>query len=229
MRTLAVGDIHGCSTLLDDLLAAVRPTADDLLVFLGDYVDRGPDGRGVIDRLLALRRTHRVVCLRGNHELMMLRARHDRSEARMWLSVGGTQTLGSYGRSPGRTGTLADVPAEHWEFMERTCVDYYETDTHVFAHAGVDPSLPLGEQDEMWLFWEFLDRTRPPARHVSGKTVVCGHSSQRSGEILDLGTTVCIDTFAYGGGWLTCLEPMTGLYWQVNLMGKVRTGVVIGH
>ena len=62
MRTLAVGDVHGCSTALDALLAAVNPTPDDLLVFLGDYVDRGPDSRGVIDRVLALRRTHRLGC-----------------------------------------------------------------------------------------------------------------------------------------------------------------------
>src|SRR5256885_14038851 len=89
MRTLAIGDVHGASAALDALLALVRPTPDDFLVFLGDYVDRGPDTRGVLDRLIALGKSHRCVFLRGNHELMMTRARHDRSALRLWLAVGG--------------------------------------------------------------------------------------------------------------------------------------------
>jgi serine/threonine protein phosphatase 1 len=225
MRTLAVGDVHGCSTALDAVLAAVRPAADDLLIFLGDYVDRGPDSRGVIDRLLALRQAHRVVALRGNHELMMWRARADRSEFRMWCSVGGAQTLASYGKFPGRAGGLADVPDAHWEFLERTCMDYYETDTHIFAHAGVDPGAPLAEQSELWLFWEFLNPEAPIA-HESGKTLVCGHTSQRSGEVLDLGTTICIDTNIYADGWLTCLDVTGRRYWQAKQTGEVRTGVL---
>src|SRR5437868_5510570 len=115
MRTLAIGDLHGCALHLDRLLAAVQPTAEDTLIFLGDYVDRGPDSRGVIERVLQLKQTHECLFLKGNHELMMLRARTDSSEMRIWLQVGGAQTLGSYGPSPGRSGTLADVPNEHWE------------------------------------------------------------------------------------------------------------------
>jgi serine/threonine protein phosphatase 1 len=222
MRTLAVGDVHGCSTALDSLLAAVRPVADDFLIFLGDYVDRGPDSRGVIDRVLALRQTHRVVALRGNHELMMQRARADKSEFRMWCAVGGLHTLGSYGKLPGRAGTLADVPDAHWDFLEKGCVDYHETATHIFVHAGVDPGTPLNEQSELWLFWEFLKPDSPIA-HESGKTLICGHTSQRSGEVLDLGTTVCIDTNAHAGGWLTCLDVASGRYWQADLLGRVRT------
>jgi len=226
MRTFAFGDIHGCSAMLDDLLAAVQPTLDDTLIFLGDHVDRGPDTRGVIDRIIAIRKIYRTITLRGNHEIMMLRSRNDASELKMWTSVGGLQTLGSYGPSPGRTGTLNDVPTEHWQFLETDCVNYYETDTHIFVHAGVDPQLPLNEQTEMHLFWEFLNPAQP-IRHVSRKTVVVGHTSQKSGEILDLGTTICIDTNAYNGGWLTCLDVFSREYWQVNIMGKVRTGVLV--
>jgi len=226
MRTFAFGDIHGCSAMLDDLLAAVQPTPDDTLIFLGDHVDRGPDTRGVIDRIIAIRKIYRTITLRGNHEIMMLRSRNDASELKMWTSVGGLQTLGSYGPSPGRTGTLNDVPTEHWQFLETDCVNYYETDTHIFVHAGVDPQLPLNEQTEMHLFWEFLNPAQP-IRHVSRKTVVVGHTSQKSGEILDLGTTICIDTNAYNGGWLTCLDVFSREYWQVNIMGKVRTGVLV--
>src|SRR5688572_25228262 len=172
MRTLAIGDVHGTSAALDTLLAVVGPTPDDRLVFLGDYVDRGPDTRGVLDRLLALDRTHRCVFLRGNHELMMTRARHDRGELRMWLSVGGKPALASYGP----TATLADVPAEHWDFLDDRLVDYHETGTHVFVHANLFPDLPLDEQPESMLFWEFLTG---PICYESGKTVVCGHSSQK--------------------------------------------------
>jgi serine/threonine protein phosphatase 1 len=219
MRTLAIGDVHGHRAALDALLAAVRPAPDDLLVFLGDSVDRGPDTRGVLDRLLALKQTHRCVFLRGNHELMMARARHDRSEFRMWVAVGGAEALASY-------GTIADVPAEHWSFIESECRDFFETDTHIFVHANLAPGLPLDEQSELYLFWEFLSR---PINHISGKTVVCGHTSQRSGAPLDLGDTVCIDTAVHAGGWLTCLDVHDRRYWQADPSGRARDGQLAGR
>lgn len=221
MRTLAVGDIHGSSAALDALMAVVAPTPNDLLVFLGDYVDRGPDSKGVLDRLLALQQTHRVVCLRGNHELMMARARHDRSELRMWLSVGGAEALSSY--SGPRWANWADaVPPEHWRFLEEGLYDFFETETHLFVHANLNPGDPLDEQTEMMLFWEFLSA---PVRHVSGKVMVCGHSTQRSGVPKAWPTTVCIDTGAYHpGGWLTCLDVGSQKYWQANQRGDTRTG-----
>jgi serine/threonine protein phosphatase 1 len=225
MRTFAIGDIHGCSVMLDDLLAAIQPTSEDRLVFLGDYVDRGPDSRGVLDRLIALKTNPNIVCLRGNHELMMMRSRRDKSEYKMWYAVGGMQALASYGKAPGRMGTLEDVPENHWRFLESECVDFLETDTHVFVHAGVACDLLLADQDEGSLFWDFFDPDSPP-NHISGKTVICGHTSQKSGEILDRETAVCIDTFAYGGGWLTALDVDSRRYWQVNLIGKTRTGTL---
>jgi serine/threonine protein phosphatase 1 len=225
MRTLAFGDIHGATTCLDALLAAVKPTADDWLIFLGDYVDRGPDSRGVIDRLIELKRTHRVVCLRGNHELMFLRARTSSPDRKMWLGVGGVQCLASYATTPGKSATLADVPQAHWDFLESGCSDWLETETHIFAHAGVVPHLPMRDQTEIAVFWEFLT---VPIRHVSGKTVVVGHTSQKSGRVLDLGPTICIDTHAYGGGFLTCLHVETGHLWQADALGRVREGELRG-
>src|SRR5947209_8352154 len=109
MRTLAVGDIHGCLRALDALLAAVRLQPDDRLITLGDYTDRGPDSHGVIERLLELGDRCRLVCLRGNHDQMMLDARHDPMVLREWLQFGGRQTLQSYAPRGG-PGHLDEVP-----------------------------------------------------------------------------------------------------------------------
>ena len=94
-RIIAVGDIHGCSAALAALIEAVKPGPDDALVFLGDYIDRGPDSRGVLDQVLALRERCTVVPLLGNHEEMLLAALESGSELRYWLKFGGEETLNS--------------------------------------------------------------------------------------------------------------------------------------
>jgi serine/threonine protein phosphatase 1 len=222
MRVLAIGDIHGCLGALDDLLQWVAPTRTDLVVALGDYVDRGPDSRGVLDRLLQLRDQLNLVCLRGNHEEMMLDARNGgHAEKKMWLGVGGLQTLGSYGRFPGRSGTLEDIPESHWDFLERDLVNYYETDCNIFVHATVICELPMDEQPGYALFWEFLPETM---RHESRKLVICGHTSQKSGQPKVVPGAVCIDTRAYADGWLTCLDVHSGRYWQTDMTGRKREG-----
>ncbi|QJW97942.1 metallophosphoesterase family protein [Frigoriglobus tundricola] len=224
MRVLAIGDIHGCLGPLDDLLAWVRPEPDDVLITLGDYVDRGPDSRGVLNRLIDLKKTRPVTCLRGNHELMMLDAwRGGHSEKKMWLSVGGVQTLGSYGPAAGRTGTFEDVPADHWHFLQNELVDYHESDQFIFVHAGVLGGFEMHEQPDYALFWDFLGEAM---RHRSGKTVICGHTSQKTGQPKVVPGAVCIDTYAHGGGWLTCLDAISGRYWQVDALGRKRDGRV---
>jgi serine/threonine protein phosphatase 1 len=220
MRVLAIGDIHGCSQAFDALLDAIQPTPDDLLITLGDYVDRGPDSAGVVQRLLKLQRSHRLIALRGNHEIMMLEARKDAGRLREWLKCGGDQALASYSVL-GDEGKLVDVPNEHWEFLERDCLDWYETERHFFVHANAYAELPLGEQPEFMLFWEPL---HDPAPHESGKVMVCGHTPQKSGRPLHLGHAVCIDTWVYGDGWLTCLDVESGKIWQANQAGESRTG-----
>jgi serine/threonine protein phosphatase 1 len=221
MRTLAIGDVHGCSGALRALLNAVQLTDDDLIITLGDYVDRGPDSYGVIDQLLHLRRTGRLIALRGNHEEMMLRARESEERLHDWLDCGGKKTLASY--SPlGDAGKLVDVPDEHWDFLENVCTDWHETATHIFVHANVCPTLPMDEQLTLMLHWGVLDRSRSEP-HYSGKVMVCGHTQQRSGLPLNLGHAVCIDTWAYGEGWLTCLDVYSGRVWQANRAERVRT------
>ena len=215
MRVLAVGDIHGCATALDALLEVVGVQLGDTWVTLGDYVDRGPDSRGVIERLIALdaRDDVSLVPILGNHEQMMREARDDpRSD---WPEGYGKHTLASY-------GGLAAVPDAHWAFLDR-CVDSYETERCAFVHANAYPDCALADTPIYMLRWEFLDPDRATPLQ-SSKTLVCGHTRQTSGRPLDLGHTVCIDTNACGGGWLTCLEPDSGRIWQANQRGETRTG-----
>jgi serine/threonine protein phosphatase 1 len=221
MRVLAVGDVHGCSVALRALLDAVAPQPDDLIVMLGDYVDRGPDTRGVLDQMIALRGTGRLIPLRGNHEVMMLSARDaGYADGATWLSCGGRQTLTSYGAEMPTLAALDLVPADHWYFLEHDCRDWYETKTHFFVHASAYPNMPLDEQPTLMLHWEKLEDLGP---HENGKVMVCGHTRQPGGIPLNLGHAICLDTGAYSNGWLTCLDCGSGQYWQANQKGEVRT------
>jgi serine/threonine protein phosphatase 1 len=215
-RTLAIGDIHGCTRALDTLLAAVQPVPGDVVIALGDYVDRGPDSRGVIERLLHLAQTVPLIALRGNHDWMMTEARQNFDVYEDWLGFGGRETLASYGPKE----SLDDVPPLHWQFLDTTLVDYHETDSHFFVHALVHPELELRAQTQSFLHWHKLLHSHPP--HGSGKIMICGHTAQKSGEPLNLGHAVCIDTWVYGLGWLTCLEVETGKIWQANQQGALR-------
>jgi serine/threonine protein phosphatase 1 len=225
MRLLAIGDIHGTLHALDTLLGAVDLQSDDLLITLGDYVDRGPDTRGVLDRLIELNGTGQLIALRGNHDELMLHARLGLDQ-RMWLTYGGKNTLASYGIPSLGEEQLGKVPDSHWHFLESVCRDYYETDTHFFVHGNVFPDVPLAEQPTHVLYWEklFPFDSRP---HISGKIMVCGHTKQPEGQPLDLGHAICIDTGAYEArGWLTCLEVPTDRYWQANQEGQLRMGLL---
>jgi serine/threonine protein phosphatase 1 len=225
MRLLAIGDIHGCLTALDTLLELVEPAADDWLIALGDYVDRGPDSCGVLDRLVALAAGGRLIALRGNHEEMMLDSRRDATVHTLWLQYGGQSTLDSYAQH-GYDGTLAGVPAAHWNFLENQCVDWFESASHFFVHANVNPQRELAEQPITLLRWQKFGEPLP---HRSGKTMVCGHTHQESGFPRNVGHAVCIDTWVYGDGWLTCLDVSSGGFWQANQQGQTRTGRLADH
>lgn len=221
-RLIAIGDIHGCYTALEKLLNILALRECDQLVTLGDYVDRGPDSRKVLDRLIALFEAGRLLPLRGNHELMMMRARDSLHEEKFWRTYGGDDALESYSTEE-RQGRLSDVPDRHWRFLATDCRDWHETDEHIFVHASAHPALPMNQQVEDELFWQSLLDRGP---HVSGKTIICGHSVQQSGAPTNLGHTICIDTGAYGGGWLTALEVRTLSYFQANEFGESREDFV---
>jgi serine/threonine protein phosphatase 1 len=220
MRTLAIGDVHGCLTALQTLLRLAAPAQGDRVIALGDYVDRGPDSRGVLDCLTEMYDSSMLIPLFGNHDEMMLEAR-DGGDPRLWLSCGGRETLASYG-GDGIDAALARVPQRHWRFLERDCLNWFETDTHLFAHGNIDADLPMRDQDVWVLRWQKL---AGQIRHRSGKTFVCGHTRQLTRRPLVYERTVCIDTGAYDeGGWLTCLDVDGGRYWQANQRGEAREG-----
>jgi serine/threonine protein phosphatase 1 len=214
MRTIAIGDIHGCSQALAALLHAIAPRPQDVLVTLGDYVDRGPDSRGVIDQLIALGDRCRLKPLLGNHELMMLEALEDDESKDFWMECGGRETLESYG------GTCEGIPQQHLAFL-RGCRRFHESRGHIFLHANYFSDLPLSEQPDFMLFWEHISFL-VPGPHESGKRVIVGHTPQAGGEVLDLDHVVCIDTYCVGGGWLTALEVETGRIWQADREGVLR-------
>ena len=222
MRTLVIGDIHGCLRALTNVIDAAAPARGDRIVFLGDYVDRGPDSRGVLDYLIALTKRHNLITLAGNHEEMMLAAREEAGLLRAWTLSGGDVTLASYKVGVPFSVALAAVPDEHWRFVE-ACGDYHETASHIFVHGYVDPALPMSQQEPVMLRWQKFHDPKP---HVSGKTILCGHTAQRDGNPINKGFAICLDTCAYGGGWLTCMEVESGRLWQANQQGHLRTGVI---
>lgn len=214
-RTIAIGDIHGCSKALLRLISAIEPEPADRIVTLGDYVDRGPESRAVIDFLLEFRSTCELVPILGNHDEMLLEAVHGK-DPDGWLRCGGLETLRSYGTE----FDLEAIPGDHVEFLE-SCLDYLETETHIFTHANYHDSVLMSEQNDGRLRWESLSWSSP-GPHCSGKRVILGHSSQKSGKILDLGHLVCIDTYCYGGGWLTALDVDSNQVWQADREGRLR-------
>lgn len=204
MALIAIGDIHGCAETLDVLLDQLDPSTEDTLVFVGDYIDRGPDSKRVIDRLLELRTTHDCVFLRGNHERFMLDYIEEGS-LNLWSMNGGMATIRSYQRD----GASVEFPHEHVEFVRNTKI-YYETDDFFFVHGGLKPNLTIEENidrfDEDVFLWE---RDHLDASDVAWeKTVVCGHTPRPepiNRERLLMIDTGCVYNMHPGLGRLTAV------------------------
>ncbi len=203
-RLLAIGDIHGCRRPLQALLDQVKPTVDDTLVFLGDYIDRGPDSAGVITDLLELRaRLPHCVFLRGNHEQMLLDLLAG-ADGTTFLLNGGGRTIASY-----EARGAWPPPDEHVGFIEQLPL-WYETEAFIFTHAGLRPERSLAEQiadDLLWIRAEFLNSS-----HDWGKPVVFGHTPLPVP--LLTATRIGLDTGCVYGGKLTCCDLLTRHCWQ---------------
>lgn len=221
MRTLAISDIHGCLDALQTLWKALDPQPEDHIIFVGDYVDRGPDSKGVVDFIMEQEKHYKIDCLCGNHEEKFVLSRIDHTDHAHWVDVwGGQQTLDSYGPQG-----MDDVPEEHWAFFFRN-KPFVETDTHIFVHAYLEADVPVDQQLPYTLIHQKFNHPLYgyPKPHCSGKTMICGHTAQKSHEPLNLGHAVCIDTDVGRGGWITGLHVETSNYLQANIAGEVRSG-----
>jgi serine/threonine protein phosphatase 1 len=217
-RAYAVGDVHGCLAQLDQLLAQidsdlnVRPVGEAFLVFVGDLIDRGPDSRGVIERLRTYQRPGvRPIFLAGNHEEYLLRVLSgERGVLDNWLDYGGKECVESYGVVSDVLAAMPEdeaiallrrhIPAEHRRFIE-SFGDTFRFGDYLFVHAGIRPGLPLEQQRRADLRW-----IRDPFLHDQGDhgfVVVHGHTIVD--EVQEMSNRIGIDTGAYRTGILTAL------------------------
>ncbi len=225
MRELAIGDIHGCARSFETLLELVQPAPTDTIILLGDFIDRGPDSCRVMDMILDLNQRCTVVAVTGNHEIMLRQAATDREVKADWWRHGGQETMRSYVKE-GYAAEISAIPDRHWQFLVEQTLDYWETDERIYVHASVDPKLDLDEQPESLLFWQpFTD----PMVHKSGKQIICGHTAQKSGMPAVFERGICIDTYAHGGGWLTCLDAAKQTVLQTNERGEHRILPSLDH
>jgi serine/threonine protein phosphatase 1 len=217
-RLFAIGDIHGCVDELSRLLDAIPATSGDTVVFVGDYIDRGPSSRRVIELLLdwRTRTPAQVVFLKGNHEDMALGFLGRGGQwGEAWLRNGGIASLRSYDADPHgpREEAIARIPETHVAFME-SLEPHFQWGPYLVVHAGVRPGVALAEQRHEDLFWireEFLDHP-----HDLGSTVVFGHTPFRR-VVVEIPYKIGIDTGCVYGGALTCLSLPDGWVYQVRL------------
>lgn len=219
MATFAIGDIHGCLTALKAIFNENWIQEGDLVIFLGDYIDRGEDSKGVIDWLIENRSYYHFEFIKGNHEIMMRDAKDKPEIVKFWLQHGGSETLNSYNVGD-ELEWINKIPESHWAFL-KACKPYFKLGNTVFVHAGLEKGKNLENQDEKHLFWK---KYNEPIEYEEGVRVICGHTSQKDGKIADFGHTVCIDTYCYGGQWLTCLNVGDNSYLKSNNQGEVEYG-----
>lgn len=213
-RIYAIGDVHGRADMLDELLYDIEKDAGSLdaaqLIFLGDYVDRGDDSRGVIERLIKLQSEHDdAVFLKGNHEELLLDFLEEPEDLGHWLDWGGEETLESYGISTvGQPKpTLAEqwfalAPKSHFEFLNSLKIHHIEGD-FLFVHAGLRPGAPLDDQTEADMLWIRKRFHNASADERPDYVVVHGHTP--TNKPVDAGWRIGVDTGAVYGGLLTAV------------------------
>lgn len=221
-RLFVVGDVHGYIKPLAALFDEIKPARQDTVVMLGDYIDRGPDSKKTLQFLKKQAKKCNLITLRGNHEDILLHILEDELYAMAntedWLSWGGAETLASF-----NVKWPYQLPGWVYNFLKQ-CPLYYETENNIFVHANFDPETPLSDQDPDMLCWQRVFSTFDYPRHYSGKMGYVGHTAQKSGQILEKEGFWCIDTYLYGGRYLTALDVESGKIWQVNQEGVFKKG-----
>jgi serine/threonine protein phosphatase 1 len=200
-KIFAIGDIHGCAHKLYALMEKIPiDYANDTLIFIGDYIDRGPQSVEVVTYLVDLKSRHPdTVFLKGNHEDMLQKYLQG-TDRLTYLYNGGQHTLESY-LNQSNNSESTPIPADHLEFFD-SLVLYYETQDYIFVHAGLRENVPLEKQDPEDLLWIREDFIY--SKSTFGKWVIFGHSP--FSEPLVLPNKIGIDTGAVYGNLLTCVQ-----------------------
>ena len=213
-KIFAIGDIHGCLWSLEKLLNILPVNwGKDLVIFLGDYIDRGPDPRGVIEKILELKEFYKdkIITLKGNHEWMFERFLKG-IDIDIFLYNGGGMTLKSYYNKEG----YLEIPEEHLKFLRELKL-YYETEDYIFVHAGLRPGKELKEQSEEDLLW--IRESFYLSEYKFPKIVVFGHTPFPAPLILE--DRIGIDTGCVYGGALTAIELPEKKIYQIECRGQI--------
>lgn len=183
MPQFAISDIHGCAKTFDALLNEIQLSPSDELFLLGDYIDRGPDSKGVIDRIMQLEQDgYQVECLMGNHEQMLLDAitTDDPFANDIWSANGGEQTLESFGLQ--KTDKLGLIPADYLRFMSRLGL-YKELNGYILVHAGLNFEAPNPLEDTEAMLWIRGFENSVDQEWLNGRVLVHGHTPRAAAQI----------------------------------------------
>ncbi len=210
-RTFVIGDIHGCLTLLKRLIDKIPWDPEkDRLIFVGDYIDRGEDPKGVVDFILELKRiSEKVDCILGNHEAMLLDYLKGKNRE-LYLFNGGTVTLASY-RFSRKNEDDPLIPEDHLRFFNEL-KPYIELENYYIVHAGFRPGIKIEDQsleDMIWIRYEFIE-----SDYDFGKKVIFGHTPMQ--EPLIMQNKIGIDTGAVYGNKLTCIQLPEEIFYFEN-------------
>ncbi len=168
-RLIAISDIHGCFFTFQKLLETIAYTSKDRLILLGDYIDRGPRSKQVLDLILSYQQQHyNITLLKGNHELMLLDAFHDDFLVPRFIRAGGNTTLESFGVS-----RVQDIPGHYLQWIA-DFKDYHFDGNYIFVHAGLNFSIPNPLEDREAMFWTRGMIVNPSL--INYKTVIYGHT-----------------------------------------------------
>lgn len=212
MRTFAISDIHGCSALFDQALKKMELSKDDRLIILGDLINKGPDSKGVLDRVLELQRGgFQVQCLLGNHEKMFLDAVLSVYNQRVWLTNGGEQTLASFGVT-----AVEMIPPEYISMIGGFRY-FIETPDYVLVHAALNMNLPDPFKDKTTMLWEKDSAKYLNQEWLGSRKLIHGHKPRTRQEIAAMvenkSGIICIDNGSFmdkeGYGGLSILQLET--------------------
>lgn len=212
-KIFVIGDIHGCKKELDTLISRLPLKKDDTIIFLGDYIDRGRDSKGVIESIIELSKSYNLVTLKGNHEQMFLDFFDNKNtpEAGAFLYNGGTATLASYSDNVGKY----DFPKSHIDFLKNLKI-FHETSDYFFVHAGI-PDISLKQLKEnmephfeemLWLRETFLKSS-----FDWNKTIIHGHTPVLNPTITP--KRINVDTGCVFEGKLTAIELPENIIYSI--------------